>query len=195
MTKSSPRQSRKLSGARSWTTLTRSWNCTTPPCAWFDIFTQRGRSHTAVSPAVLTIQIGDQELTFQPDDVLVAPTGERIFRVIKTGHKLDVKKDLGAGAHLVLVRGTDTTAVVEMVFLADGVTEKLDFSKTVVKNRHTTLTEILAGIRAGAFPNDRRAARSRLPELPCLFHLRAGAARAARKKILNSLTGLPTGPD
>lgn len=127
------------------------------------------RSHTAVSPAVLTIQIGDQELTFQPDDVLVAPTGERIFRVIKTGHKLDVKKDLGAGAHLVMVRGTDMTAVVEMVFLADGVTEKLDFSKTVVKNRHTSLTEILAGIRAGAFPTTDEQPDRVCPNCPAFF--------------------------
>lgn len=127
------------------------------------------RSHTAVSPAMLKIQIGDQELTFQPDDVLVAPTGERVFRIIKTGHKFDVKKDIGAAAHLILVRGEDTTAIVEMVFLADGATEKLNFSKTVVNNRHATLTEILAGIHTGAFPTTDEQPDRDCPSCPAFF--------------------------
>ena len=107
---------------------------------------------SATPPEAMLLRMGDNEITFYPDDKLIDKAGNTIFRRIRTGHLRSAEtKDLGAAIAMLAAADNDTEAIVELVHLADEEITQLDLSQKVLGNRHKRLSEILAEIDAGQF--------------------------------------------
>jgi superfamily I DNA/RNA helicase len=109
------------------------------------------RDHTPEAPNQLEVKVGEDELTCQPDDVLVTPAGGRLVRIVRTGHKRDIKEDIGVAAHQIVAGHADATAAIELVFLADAISIPLSLNAKVKSNRQIKLAGMFAGIRSGNF--------------------------------------------
>ncbi|WP_119309827.1 UvrD-helicase domain-containing protein [Cohaesibacter haloalkalitolerans] len=104
-------------------------------------------------PTGLSIDFGEEEITFRPDEILVRPDGVRSVRRIRTGHMRSVeKKDVGAAALILAVRQAFPGAVAQLVHLSDGDTHDLSLSDRELAGRKEKLTKFLAEIRGGRFP-------------------------------------------
>lgn len=122
----------------------------------------------AVTPAVVRLTLGGDELIFRAEDVVTAPDGTLVFRRVRTGRiRSKEDSDVGAASLLLAAQQHGSGARVELVHLTDKAVTPLNLTATVLGNRQRTLLSYLAKIRAGAFsavPSERTC-----PGCPAFF--------------------------
>lgn len=104
-------------------------------------------------PVAVRLAVGAETITALPEDVLLAPTGERIVRRVRTGHRRSgEEKSVAAAAFVLAAREAFPDAVVEFVHLADATAERVALSEKELRNRQEKLAGMLENIRSGRFP-------------------------------------------
>lgn len=107
---------------------------------------------TAVTPTVLRLTLGGDELVFRAEDVVTAPDGTLVFRRVRTGRiRSKEESDIGAASLLLAAQQHGSGVRVELVHLTDKTVTPLSLSANVLRNRQQTLSSHLEKIRAGAF--------------------------------------------
>jgi len=116
-------------------------------------FLRRRAAHRPEQPSELILQVGSDQISFMPDDVLIGPHGGRIYRRVRTGmfRKADTT-DLGVAAALLAVADNTSGAAAEVVHLSSDKVTPLTLSSPVLSRRRTALQAAMDGIRAGDFP-------------------------------------------
>ena len=80
-------------------------------------FTTLRAGQISEKAAALSLTFGEERILVVPDDVLVAPDGNRTFRRVRTGHARDEElKDAGATTFALAARQAFPEAKVEIVF-------------------------------------------------------------------------------
>jgi hypothetical protein len=124
--------------------------------------------HTPEEPTVLRVAFGAEEIIVMPDDVLIGPDGRRTLRRVATGHgRKDDEKEVGAAAFLLAAAEAFPGARVELVSLADRQVRIVSLKPNELKTRERKLSEYLAEIRAGRFPQE--ASSRTCPGCPVFF--------------------------
>ncbi len=109
--------------------------------------------HTAEVPAALSLRVGEERIVITPDDVLIAPGGERLFRRVRTGHaRSEDEKDIGNLALLLAAREGSATARVEVISLADQSVVQVEPTARQITNGRAKVADTLSQVRSGAFP-------------------------------------------
>ena len=102
-----------------------------------------------------------------PDEVLVLD-GVRTLRRVKTGHASSQEgKDVGTAAFVLAARAAFPDARVELLYLADAETKRLDMSAKELGNREVKLVDIFRDIRSGNFRAE--ASDMTCPNCPAFF--------------------------
>lgn len=111
--------------------------------------------HSAEVPAALSLTIDNETLVITPDDVLIAPGGEKLFRRVRTGHaRSGDERDTGNLALLLAARESTANARVEVISLADQSVVRIEPTPKQLANGRTKVAETLAAVRAGVFPSE-----------------------------------------
>ena len=121
----------------------------------------------AVAPVQLSVSLGIDRLTFQPDDCFVDNNGKLMFRDVKTGVRYGKPDDLGPTVAMLAARQYRHDCEVEVLHLTDQETMPVTMTAKVQGNRSATLTQFLADIRSGQFnanPSERTC-----PGCPAFF--------------------------
>jgi superfamily I DNA/RNA helicase len=106
-------------------------------------------------PTALRLAFGDHDIIVRPDDVLLEPSGRRVLRRVRTGHRRsDEEDDVGAAAFVLAARQAFPDALVQLVHLADQEVFPIGLTPRQLENRRKKLDNFLAAIRAGHFPTD-----------------------------------------
>lgn len=111
----------------------------------------RGTYQTEV-PTALSLLIGNDQVVFSPDDVLIDPLGTRIYRRVRTGlfRKSDTE-NLGVATALLALADNDRGAIAQVVHLTSDKVTPLSLSTEVLSRRREALGSAMADIRAGRF--------------------------------------------
>lgn len=109
--------------------------------------------HTLEPSTVLNLAFGAEQVTVQPDDVLVRSDGRRTLRRVRTGHhRSGESKDVGAAAFVLAAQQAFPDAIVELVHLSDQTVREVSLSPRELQARRDKLAGFLRDIRAGHFP-------------------------------------------
>jgi hypothetical protein len=104
-------------------------------------------------PTALRLGFGDQDIIVRADDVLLEPSGRRVLRRVRTGHRRSAEEDdVGAAAFVLAARQAFPEALVQLVHLADQEIFPIDLSTRQLDTRRKKLSNFFADIRAGRFP-------------------------------------------
>ncbi len=75
---------------------------------------------TSEPPTALRLAFGEHDIIVRPDDVLLEPSGRRVLRRVRTGHRRSAEEDdIGAAAFVLAARQSFPDALVQLVHLAD----------------------------------------------------------------------------
>lgn len=108
---------------------------------------------TPEPPAALRLAFGEHDIIVRPDDVLLEPSGRRVLRRLRTGHRRSGEEDdVGAAAFVLAARQAFPDALVQLVHLADEEVFSIGLSIKQLENRKRKLRNFLADIRGGRFP-------------------------------------------
>lgn len=108
--------------------------------------------HTPEAPTAVRVRLGDEELTIEPDDVLLRADGSRTVRKVQTGHfRKSETDDVGTAAFLLAARQAFPGAEVEFIHLSDQSARSMDMTDKKLETRRGKLTTHLQDIRAGRF--------------------------------------------
>jgi superfamily I DNA/RNA helicase/Zn-dependent peptidase ImmA (M78 family) len=137
---------------------------------------------TPEPPAALRLAFGDHDIIVRPDDVLLEPSGRRVLRRVRTGHRRsDEEDDVGAAAFVLAARQAFPDALVQLVHLADQEVFPIGLSTRQLENRRKKLDNFLAAIRAGDFPTD--PSPRTCPGCPAFFICACAPDGALHKKF------------
>ena len=119
-------------------------------------------------PIDLLISVGDDEISYRPDDVVIASDGKRIYRRVQTGVKResDITK-LGAAVAYLAIADNVPNSEAQVVHLTSDTIAPLSFTLQVQRNRRATLVDIMADIRGGRFPSN--PSQRVCPRCPAFF--------------------------
>jgi hypothetical protein len=118
-------------------------------------FAQSREGHATEVPAALSLRVGEETLVITPDDVLITPGGEKLFRRVRTGHsRSGDDKDTGHLALLLAAKESAANARVEVISLADESVMQVEPSPKQLANGRAKVAATLAQVRAGAFPSE-----------------------------------------
>jgi superfamily I DNA/RNA helicase/Zn-dependent peptidase ImmA (M78 family) len=110
---------------------------------------------TPEPPTALRLAFGDYDIIVQPDDVLLEPSGRRLLRRVRTGHRRSAEEDdVGAAVFVLAARQAFPDALVQLVHLADQDVFDIDLKPKPLETRRKKLNDFLADIHAGHFPTD-----------------------------------------
>jgi superfamily I DNA/RNA helicase len=116
-------------------------------------FTTLRAGQISEKAAALSLTFGEERILVVPDDVLVAPDGNRTFRRVRTGHARDEElKDAGATTFALAARQAFPDAKVEIVFLSDAAVQPIDFTAKQLDTGRSKVAKALGDMRAGIFP-------------------------------------------
>lgn len=120
--------------------------------AMISFFLSARDGHTPEAPTVVRVRLGDEELTIEPDDVLLRADGSRTVRKVQTGHfRKSETDDVGTAAFLLAARQAFPGAEVEFIHLSDQSARSMDMTDKKLETRRGKLTTHLQDIRAGRF--------------------------------------------
>ena len=118
-------------------------------------FADSREGHAAEVPAALSLRVGEETLVITPDDVLIAPSGDKLFRRVRTRHaRSGDEKDTGHLALLLAAREIAANARVEVISLADQSVMQIEPTGKQLENGRAKVAKTLALVRAGAFPSE-----------------------------------------
>jgi superfamily I DNA/RNA helicase len=110
---------------------------------------------TPEPPTALRLAFGDHDIIVRPDDVLLEPSGRRVLRRVRTGHRRSAEEDdVGAAAFVLAARQVFPDALVQLVHLADQEVFDIELKPKPLETRRKKLNDFLAAIRTGRFPID-----------------------------------------
>lgn len=116
-------------------------------------FTTLRAGQISEKATALSLTFGEERILVVPDDVLVAPDGNRTFRRVRTGHARDEElKDAGATTFALAARQAFPDAKVEIVFLSDAAVQPIDFTAKQLDTGRSKVAKVLGDMRAGIFP-------------------------------------------
>lgn len=138
--------------------------------------------HTVETPAAFRLTIDGEQITIQPDDVLVGADGSRRLRRIQTGHHRSAESDdVGAAAFVLAAQEAFPDAIVELVHLSDQKIREIPLSSGQLRARRDKLAQFLKDIRLGRFPAD--PSYRTCPNCPAFFVCGATPAGTLEKKF------------
>jgi superfamily I DNA/RNA helicase len=133
-------------------------------------------------PMALRLAFGDHDIIVRPDDVLLEPTGRRVLRRVRTGHRRSAEEDdVGAAAFVLAARQAFPDALVQLVHLADQEIFPIDLNTKQLETRRKKLGNFLGDIQAGRFPT-KPSART-CPGCPAFFICACAPTGTLRKKF------------
>lgn len=137
---------------------------------------------TPEPPEALRLSFGDHDIVVRPDDVLLEPSGRRLLRRVRTGHRRSAEEDdVGAAAFVLAARQAFPDALVQLVHLADQEVFEIDLKPRPLEARRKKLNDFLVDIRAGRFPT-KPSART-CPGCPAFFICACASAGTLCKKF------------
>jgi hypothetical protein len=131
-------------------------------------FRRSREAYRAETPVALALKVGNDQVVFVADDVLVDAQGVRIYRCVRTGvfRKSDTE-NLGMATALLALTDNDPGATAQVVHLTSDQITPLGLTARVLGNRRELLNTIFAGIRAGTFPTE--PSQRVCPRCPAFF--------------------------
>lgn len=137
---------------------------------------------TPEPPTALRLSFGDHDIIVHPDDVLLEPSGRRLLRRIRTGHRRSAEEDdVGAAAFVLAARQAFPDALVQLVHLADQDVFDIDLKPKPLETRRKRLKDFLADIRGGRFPT--KPSAWTCPGCPAFFICASAPTGTLRKKF------------
>lgn len=137
---------------------------------------------TPEPPTALRLSFGDHDIIVRPDDVLLEPSGRRVLRRVRTGHRRSAEEDdVSAAAFVLAARQAFPDALVQLVHLADQDIYDIDLKPKPLETRRKKLSDFLADIRAGRFPTD--PSPRTCPGCPAFFICACAPDGPLRKKF------------
>jgi superfamily I DNA/RNA helicase len=130
---------------------------------------REGRSgYRTERPIDLVLSVGDDEISYRPDDIVIAAGGKRIYRRVQTGvqRESDITK-LGAAVAFLAIADNAPGSEAQVVHLTSDSTAPLSFTPQVQRNRLAMLLDIMADIRDGRFPS--KPSQRVCPRCPAFF--------------------------
>ena len=120
------------------------------------------------APTALKLTFGDEQIVVLPDDVLVRPDGNRIYRRVRTGHRRDGEtEEVGAATFVLAARQAFPDAVIELVHLSDETATPVTLTPKKLENRRVKIRGILDSIKGGRFPA--KPSAYKCPGCPAFF--------------------------
>ena len=131
-------------------------------------FREGRRGYRTERPIDLVLSVGDDEISYRPDDIVIAAGGKRIYRRVQTGvqRELDITK-LGAAVAFLAIADNAPGSEAQVVHLTSDSTAPLSFTPQVQRNRRATLLDTTADIRDGRFPS--KPSQRVCPRCPAFF--------------------------
>jgi hypothetical protein len=138
--------------------------------------------HTAEKPTALRLTFDGEQITIQPDDVVISSDGLRRLRRVQTGHHRSAESDdVGAAAFVLAAQEAFPEAIVELVHLSDQTVREIQLSAGQLKARRGKLAQFLKDIRLGRFPAD--PSYRTCPNCPAFFVCGATPGGTLQKKF------------
>lgn len=112
---------------------------------------------TRSTPPSLQTGIGTTTVLANPDDVVMAPNGRQIVRIVRTGHRSSkTGQGLADAAFHIAATNSLPGCTVEILHLGDDDhTTKVEFDHKTLSKRMEKLVEVFAAIEGGSFTPER----------------------------------------
>lgn len=125
-------------------------------------------SYRTEVPTDLLLAVGDDEIYYRPDDIVITNAGKRIYRRVQTGVRREADlRQLGAAVAYLAITDNAPGSEGQVLHLTSNSSEPLSFTPQVQRNRRATLLEIMAEIRGGLFPS--KPSQRVCPRCPAFF--------------------------
>lgn len=112
-------------------------------------------AHQAQKPSGLSLQIGNDQIIFGADDLLIDAQGTLIYRRVRTGvYRKSDTESLSVATALLAVADNAAGAITQVVHLTSDTVTTLSLTALVLGRRRDALGAAMAGIRVGSFPTD-----------------------------------------
>ncbi len=145
-------------------------------------FASTRKGLTPEAPTALRLAFGDHDIIVRPDDVLLEPSGRRLLRRVRTGHRRSSEEDdVGAAAFVLAARQAFPDALVQLVHLADQEVFDINLKPKPLETRKKRLSDFLGDIGSGHFST--KPSSRTCPGCPAFFICARTPDGTLRKKF------------
>lgn len=117
-----------------------------------EFFASSRANHASQKPEALFLQFGQEQVVITPDEVLISPEGQHLYRRVRTGRsRKDDDKDPAHLAFVLAVRNAAPGAKVEVVSLADRSIASIEPTPKQLTNGCEKVEKALQSVRRGQF--------------------------------------------
>ncbi|WP_295934193.1 ATP-dependent helicase [uncultured Xanthomonas sp.] len=133
-----------------------------------EFFAASRADHTPQPPVALSVRFGEEQIVITPDEFLISPGGEQLYRRVRTGHaRKDDDKDPAHVAFVLAVKEAAPGAKVEVVSLADQSVVLVEPTARQLANAREKVAKTLRDVRSGEF--EAKPSTFTCPSCPAFF--------------------------